>query len=121
MAQSGLAENVVGALCFVLGWITGIVFLVIDKRPYVRFHAAQSLIVFGGLHILQRVVAGIFGFGWLIGGWGLWPTLGLGGLLLSALSLLTFILWILLMIKAFQGEKFRVPLAADIADQIAGK
>ena len=50
---TGLDENVAGLLCYVLGWVTGIIFFLIDKRPYVRFHAAQSIVVFGGLHILN--------------------------------------------------------------------
>ena len=43
----GLQENVAGLLCYLLGWLTGIIFLLIDKRPFVRFHAAQSIVVFG--------------------------------------------------------------------------
>jgi uncharacterized membrane protein len=66
--QSGLSENVAGLLCYVLGWITGLVFFLIDKRPYVRFHAAQSLVVFGGLHILRIVLAMMFRVSWWFGG-----------------------------------------------------
>ena len=47
-AQPGMSENVAGLLCYVLGWLTGIIFFLIDKRPYVRFHAAQSIVMFGG-------------------------------------------------------------------------
>ncbi|MGH9710063.1 MAG: zinc ribbon domain-containing protein, partial [Candidatus Acidiferrales bacterium] len=50
--ETGLSENVAGLLCYVLGWITGLIFLLIDKRPFVRFHAAQSLVTFGALNIL---------------------------------------------------------------------
>ena len=49
-SQTGLSENVAGLLCYILGWITGLIFLLIDKRPFVRFHAAQSIVVFLGLH-----------------------------------------------------------------------
>ena len=38
-----------GLLCYVLGWVTGLIFFFIDKRPFVRFQAAQSIVVFGGL------------------------------------------------------------------------
>ena len=51
-ATSQMAENVAGLLCYVLGWITGLIFYFVDKRPFVRFHAAQSIVVFGGLHII---------------------------------------------------------------------
>ena len=47
--QSGLSENAAALLSYVLGWITGIIFFVIDQRPYVRFHAMQSIVTFGGL------------------------------------------------------------------------
>ena len=67
-AQSGMSENVAGLLCYVLGWLTGIIFYLIDKRPFVRFHAAQSIVVFGGLHILNIVVGIIFGAGLMMMG-----------------------------------------------------
>ena len=117
--QTGMAENVAGLLCYVLGWVTGIIFFLIDKRPYVRFHAAQSIVVFGGLHVINIVVAIIFGAGFMMmGGWG---SFGLGFVLYSLINLVAFILWILLMVKAYQGEKFEVPVAAGIAKSFAGK
>ena len=61
-AQSQMAENVAGFLCYILGWITGLIFYFIDKRPYVRFHAAQSIVVFGGLHIIYIVFGMFLGF-----------------------------------------------------------
>jgi uncharacterized membrane protein len=47
--RSGLSENLAALLSYVFGWITGLIFLLLDKRPYVRFHAAQSIVVFLGL------------------------------------------------------------------------
>ena len=120
-AQTGLAENVAGGLSYVLGWLTGIIFLLIDKRPSVRFHAAQSIVVFGVLHVVQIVLGYVFGFGILSGGGGSMATWAVAGLISSVLGLVTLVLWILLMVKAFQGQKFRVPAAAEFADQLAGK
>ena len=105
----GLQENVAGLLCYLLGWVTGIIFLLIDKRPWVKFQAAQSIVLFGGLTVLRIALAfmgGLFGgfFGW-----------GLS----SILALVGVILWIMLMVKAYQHETFRVPIVADIADSIA--
>jgi uncharacterized membrane protein len=117
--QPGMAENVAGLLCYVLGWVTGLIFFLIDKRPYVRFHAAQSMVVFGGLQVLNIAVAMIFGAGIMM--MGRFSTFGLGAALYGLISLVAFVLWIILMIKAYQGEKFRVPVAAGIADSIAGK
>jgi uncharacterized membrane protein len=109
----GLAENVAGLLCYAVGFVTGIVFFLIDKRPFVKFHAAQSIVVFGGLFVIQiglsfmaALIQGIIGY-------------GLAGLLHLAVGLVGFILWILLMIKAYQHETFRVPIAAGIADGLA--
>jgi uncharacterized membrane protein len=119
--QSGLSENFAGLLCYVLGWITGLVFFLIDKRPYVRFHAAQSLVVFGGLHILRIVLAMGFGMSWWFGGGIGWTSFSFGWLLFSLVGLVSLILWIVLMVKAYQGERFKVPVAGDLAENFAGK
>jgi len=114
-SSEGLQENIAALLAYALGWLTGIVFLLIDKRPYVKFHAAQSIVVFGGLTILRigiGIVAGIFG-----GISGLGAIFALG----AATGLVGLVLWILLMVKAYQHQNFRVPIAAGIADSIAGK
>jgi uncharacterized membrane protein len=119
VTSGGLSENVAGALCYALGWITGLIFLLIDKRPFVKFHAAQSIVVFGALHIIHFVVAMIFVGSILRGGVNI--IFGAGATLLHILDLLIFILWIVLMIKAYQGDRFKVPVAADVAESLAGK
>jgi len=117
-AQSGMSENVAGFLCYLVGWVTGIIFFLIDKRPFVRFHAAQSIVVFGGLHIINIIVGIIFGAGMMMrGGFG---TFGFGAALYSLIGLVSFVLWILLMVKAYQHEKFEVPIAAGIAKSFSG-
>jgi len=118
--QSGLPENVTALLSYVLGWITGLIFLLIDKRPYVRFHAAQSIVVFLGMHILRAVLGTISGTGWWFGGFGYWSAFTFGALLLNVISLLSLVLWIVLMVKAFQGVRFKLPLAGDIAESLVG-
>jgi uncharacterized membrane protein len=106
-SSEGLAENVAGLLCYALGWVTGIIFLLIDKRPWVKFHAAQSIAVFGGLTIIR---IGLLFMSHLLG-WAIFALIGL----------LSFVLWIFLMVKAYQHETVRIPIAADIADNLAGK
>src|ERR1700752_4247464 len=92
---SGLQENVAGLLCYLLGWLTGIIFLLIDKRPFVRFHAAQSIVVFGVLFIIRMILSfAIVGTG--LYGFGLWSTISL------MVSLVTLVAWIVLMVTAFQ-------------------
>jgi len=109
----GLEENVAGLLCYVGLWVTGLIFFLIDKRPSVRFHAAQSMVVFGGLQIAYIVVQEAF--------FSAFRVFSLGGFLIRILQLLGLVLWILLMVKAYQGERFRVPVAADIADSLVSK
>jgi uncharacterized membrane protein len=116
--QTGMSENVAATLAYALGWLTGLIFFLIDKRPYVRFHATQSIVVFGGLHILTFIVGALFGLSWITGGW---AGFSLGLALYRVLDLLALVLWIVLMIKAHQGERFRVPLAANVAESIFGK
>jgi len=106
-SSEGLAENVAGLLCYVLGWVTGLIFLLIDKRPWVKFHAAQSITVFGGLTVIR---IGLLFMSHFLG----WAIFGLIGLV-------SLVLWIFLMVKAYQHETVRIPIAADIADSLAGK
>lgn len=121
MQQTGLSENVAGLLCYVLGWITGLIFLLIDKRPFVRFHAAQSLITFGALHIISIILVMGFIGGSVFGGSFSWSAFGFWSTVHHLVDLVALIAWIVGMIKAYQHERFRFPIAADIADQIVGK
>jgi len=101
----GLDENLEGLLCYILGWITGLVFLIAEKNSkFVKFHAAQSLITFLGLGIVTMVLFFIPIIGWT---------------LMSVVSLLALILWIFLMIQAYQGKKFKLPVVGDIAEKLA--
>jgi len=101
--STGLESNVAGLLCYVLGWITGLVFYLIEKdSKFVRFHAMQSIIVFGALTIASLILSVIPLIGWIIS-WLLW--------------ILGLVLWILLMVKAYQGQMFKLPVAGDFADK----
>lgn len=104
-ATFGLDENIASALTYVLGFITGIIFFIVEKEnKTVRFHAMQSNITFGGLFVIQIVLSFI---AFII------PFIGILSLLIS---LLTLILWLVLIIKAFQGEKFKLPVVGDMAE-----
>ena len=105
-----MAENVAGVLCYVGGWVTGLVFYLVDKRPFVRFHAAQSIVVFGLLHAVYIGLAMLFFTG---------PLRVFG--VLSLLQLFALVLWIVLMVKAYQGEKFRLPVVGDWVDQLVAR
>jgi uncharacterized membrane protein len=120
-STSGLSENAAATLSYVLGWVTGIIFYLIDRRPYVRFHAAQSIVTFGGLHLIRIVLGIIFGVGWFMGPVHYLGSFGIGFLLLACIGLLSFVLWIVCMVKAYQGERFMVPIAGDIAVNLANQ
>ncbi len=93
---SGLPKNTAAALAYVLVWLTGIVFLLIEKDPYVRFHAMQSVITFGLLTIVSFVPI----IGWLLS---------------PLLMIVGFVLWLFLIFKAYQGEEFKLPVIGDFA------
>jgi len=116
-AGTGMQENVAGLLCYILGWVTGLIFYLIDKRPFVRFHAAQSLVTFGAIVVayilLMMLMAASFLGGWIVGVIGF---LGYG-----VLGLGSFILWILLMVKAYQGQRFKLPVVGDFAEKLAAR
>jgi len=105
-SSTGMKANIAGLLCYLFAWITGIIFLVIEKKSqFVRFHAAQSLVVFGALSILGFIL-NFIPFIWFLN---------------AIVGLLGFVLWIVLMYKAYQGEMYKLPIAGDIAQGIVGK
>jgi len=101
-SSTGLDENVAGFFCYLLGFITGIVFLVVEKESrFVKFHAKQSTITFLGLLVLMIVI------GWI-------PVLNI---LIFVFSL---ILWFVLMVKALRGEKYMLPVVGKLAEEKTG-
>jgi uncharacterized membrane protein len=110
-SSTGMKANIAGLLCYVFGWVTGIVFLVLEKNSkFVSFNAAQSIVVFG-IIIVLNIILSVLG-----------TSVSYFFTILSGLiGLATFILWLILMIKAYQGEEFKVPVLGDIARGIAGK
>ncbi|HAW60692.1 MAG TPA: hypothetical protein DCW86_04405 [Actinobacteria bacterium] len=102
-SSTGLQSNVGGLLCYLVGWITGLIFFLIEKEdPFVRFHAMQSIITFASLSVLSIVAGVIPIIGWIIAVL-IWP--------------LSLVLWILLMIKAYQGERFKLPVVGELAEK----
>ena len=123
-SSAGLEPNIAGLLCYILGWITGIIFLLIEsKNKFVRFHAMQSIVTFGGLTVLQILISIINRLLWSIiwrgaGSWALASTLtGLLGIVSLIIWLATLALAVLLMIKAYQYETFKLPIAGNIAEK----
>ncbi len=118
-AGGGLAPNVAGALSYVLGLVTGILFLVIEQNRFVRFHAYQAIFLsvawialWIGLSILTGIVGMIPGLGLLVALLGLLVSLGL--------SLGGLVLWIVLIARAYQGHSWKLPYIGDMAERYAG-
>ena len=117
-ATFGLDENVASAACYVLGWLTGIIFFLMEKdNKTVRFHAMQSVLTFLPLTILYWIIGMIFSmmfFGaGMYGAYGMW---GILSLITTLIAIVMLILCLVLMFKAYQGEKFKVPIVGDIAE-----
>jgi uncharacterized membrane protein len=103
--DTGLQQNVAGLLCYLLGWITGIIFLILEKdNRFVRFHAVQSIIVFGVYTVISIILNWIPVVGWILN---------------TILGIAAFIFWIVLMVKAYQGKMYKMPVAGDIAEKQA--
>ena len=101
--STGIQANVAALLTYVLGVITGVIFYLIEKEnKFVRFHAIQSSITFGGLLVLGIVLGYV-------------PIVGV--MLMPILGIAEIILWIFLMIKAYQGELFKLPVVGDMAEK----
>jgi len=92
----GLPRNTTAALSYVLGWLTGIVILLLEKDPFVRFHAMQSVVTFGILTILAMVPF----IGWVLS---------------PLVMIVSFVLWLVLIFKAYQGEEFKLPVIGEFA------
>ena len=102
--STGLDANVAAALTYAVGWVTGLAFLVMEKdNRFVRFHAMQSTIVFATLSL----------------GFILLQSIPLLGMLLSVFIVIpvSALLWLLMMFKAYQGERFKLPIAGEMAEQ----
>ncbi|WP_058306506.1 DUF4870 domain-containing protein [Gracilibacillus massiliensis] len=103
--SSGMTENVAGALTYVLGFITGIIFLLIEKENrFVRYHAFQSIILWVGFFILSFILGLIPILGWILS---------------ALMTPVGLIIWIYCMYQAYQGKEFQFPMVGKIAkDQI---
>jgi uncharacterized membrane protein len=107
--STGLEANVAGLLCYVLGWVSGLVFILIEKEnKFVRFHAVQSIVVFGSVTVVSIVLLIL----------GIIPWIGIIFYILNwIIYLLAVVLWIVLMVKAYQGTMFKLPWAGNFAEE----
>ena len=118
-AAAGLTDNVAAMLCYVPALISGIIFLVLEpykNNKFIRFHAFQS-IFFGGAAIALQIVLGIIrtivfaAISWSM--WGFWV------FITQIVWLALFAVWVLLLVKAYQGQKYKLPVIGDLAEKQA--
>jgi len=112
-SSTGLESNIAGLLSYLVGWITGLIFFLIEKDDEsVRFHAMQSILFFGAVSVIQ-IVLGILG---------IIPAIGLIFAIIGYLIwLFAVVMWIIFMVKAYQGERFKFPVTGDLAEKYSKK
>lgn len=94
--------NIAGLLCYALTWISGLIFFLTEKEnKFVKFHAAQSLILFAGLQVVI-IIARVIPF--------------VGGIIVSLVGFFNVIFWIVGMYKAYTNEYFKFPIVGDMAE-----
>lgn len=114
-AAGGLTENLAGALCYILGLITGVLFLVLapyNQSKFVRFHAFQAIffhVGWIGLWIVEMIISIAMPWGLRLVASLMWLAIALGGLCL----------WLFLMYKAYNNERFKLPIIGDLAEKQA--
>ena len=114
--STGLKPNIAGLLCYVGIWVTGIIFLIIEtKNKTVRFHAMQSLVVFGILQIITLIGSGIRGSARSPGQW------VAGNVIFWIFEIIIIVLWILLMYRTYRGQLYKVPWAGNFAEKMLAK
>ena len=99
----GLKENIEAALAYLLGFVSGIFLLIVEKKnKFVRFHAVQSTVLFLCLTILSFIAGFIPFIGWVLTG---------------LINLVALILWLVSMYRAYKGEKFKWPIVGEFAEK----
>jgi uncharacterized membrane protein len=107
MTSMGMRARTSGLLCYLFGWVGGLVFFLLERQNrFVRFHAIQSILFFGTMSILGWVCSYfpfvLFGFGGVVG-------------------LVSLIAWIVLMVAAHRGRYYRLPLFGYYAEKLANQ
>lgn len=110
----GMQANTAAGLSYIAGWITGLIFFFGEKQNrFVRFNAMQSILLYAAVTVIY-IVLGVLGGALLFSG-----LYGLVILLNSVVGLGAFVLWIILMINAFQGKYLKLPIIGDYAEKFS--
>jgi uncharacterized membrane protein len=114
--STGVDARLSSILCYAGWWVTGLVFLFAERQhAKVRFHAAQSLVVFGVISIALFLCGGASAVAFFVAA----PTFQMLQAIGNAIWFAAVLLWLLLLVKTWRGETWRVPVAGDLATKIA--
>lgn len=118
-SSTGLAPHTAALLAYLAWWATGLIFYFIETNRFVRFHALQSILAFGPISVLLLLLSAAHAFlrgvFYQTGGAATW--LSLVGVITALVWIGSMVLWVVLMVKANQGETFKLPVAGDIAER----
>ncbi len=110
--ESASGGNLAGLFSYLLGWLSGLLFILVEREDsFVRFHALQSIAAFGALTVIVPLLLFLHSrvpF--------LRDFFGILGIMVVIVGL---VLWVVLMVKAYRGERYKLPVAGDLADRFA--
>jgi uncharacterized membrane protein len=116
--STGVEPRLAVILSYAAWWLSGLVFLIIEQQHRgVRFHAAQSLVLFGGLSIVIGLLSMLYVGMWVVSA----PAFQVARVLVFAVWIVAVVLWLVLMVRTLKGETWRVPFVAEIADKVVGR
>ena len=116
--STGVEPRLSALLCYTAWWLSALVFLVIERQHRgVRFHAAKSLLLFGGLSVAIAALSAL-SVAMLVVSAGAFQA---ARLLVYLVWIGAVGIWLVLMLRTFKGETWRVPFIADYADRIAAR
>jgi uncharacterized membrane protein len=113
--QTGLTDNAAGALAYIT-IVPAIVFLVLppyNASPYVRFHAWQSIFLNLAAIVIGIAFSFLTVFGWMFGFYFFY-------LLTRLIWLAWFVIWLIVLLKALNGQRYKLPIIGDLAEKQAG-
>jgi uncharacterized membrane protein len=100
---SGIDANLAAALVYAVGWVTGLAFYFFEQdNKFVRFHALQSIIVFGGLSVAWMLALSVPILGWIVA--------------FLVIPPVSAVLWLVLIYKAYRGERYKLPWVGEIVE-----
>lgn len=113
--STGVDARLSSILCYAGWWVTGLVFLFAERRnSEVRFHAAQSLVVFGVLSVALFLCGGASAVAFFVAA----STFQILQAIGNAIWFVAVVIWLLLLVRTWRGETWRMPVAGNVAMKI---